>query len=92
MACGLPVVAFARGGNPEAIEDGKNGLLVMDLDSGALARAIARLVSNPAEAHRLGEAARETVRANFSADKMVEETLRLYDQLVRDRSSPNLHR
>ena len=92
MACGLPVVAFARGGNPEAIEDGKNGLLVMDLDSGALARAIARLVSNPAEAHRLGEVARETVRANFSADKMVEETLRLYDQLIRDRASPSLRR
>jgi L-malate glycosyltransferase len=89
MASGLPVVAFARGGNPEAIEDGKNGLLVKELDSNALAAAIARLASNPAEAHRLGEAARETVRANFSADRMVEKTLRLYDQLIAKHGSSN---
>jgi glycosyltransferase involved in cell wall biosynthesis len=82
MAYGLPVVAFARGGNPEALEDGKNGLLVKDLDSGQLAHAIARLLANPAEARRLGDAARETVVAHFSADRMVDETLRLYEVLV----------
>jgi glycosyltransferase involved in cell wall biosynthesis len=82
MAYGLPLVAFARGGNPEAVEDGKNGLLVEELDPGALAAAIARLVSNPAEARRLGDAARETVLARFSADRMVEETLKLYELLV----------
>jgi glycosyltransferase involved in cell wall biosynthesis len=82
MAYGLPVVAFARGGNPEALADGKNGLLVNELDAGALAAAIARLLTNPAEARHLGEAARETVIARFSADRMVEETLRLYKHLV----------
>jgi glycosyltransferase involved in cell wall biosynthesis len=82
MAHGLPVVAFARGGNPEAVEDGKNGLLVKDLDASALAAAIARLLSNPAEARRLGDAARETVMARFSANRMVEETLRLYESVV----------
>jgi glycosyltransferase involved in cell wall biosynthesis len=82
MAYGLPLVAFARGGNPEAVEDGKNGLLAEELDSGALAAAIARLVSNPAEARRLGDAARETVLARFSADRMVQETLKLYELLV----------
>lgn len=82
MAYGLPLVAFARGGNPEAVEDGKNGLLVKDLDAGALADALARLLANPAEAQRLGEASRETVIARFSADHMVEGTLRLYEDAV----------
>jgi glycosyltransferase involved in cell wall biosynthesis len=82
MSYGLPVVAFARGGNPEAIVDGKNGLLVRELDPSALAAAIARLVAHPDEATRLGSAARETVITRFSADRMVEETLRLYEHLV----------
>lgn len=82
MAYGLPLVVFARGGNPEAVEDGKNGLLVKELDAGALAVAIARLLANRDEARRLGEAARETVRTRFSADQMVEETLRLYKEVT----------
>ena len=82
MAHGLPVVAFARGGNPEAVEDGKNGLLVKELESDALAAAIARLIAHSDEAARLGRAARETVINHFSADRMVEETLRLYERLV----------
>jgi glycosyltransferase involved in cell wall biosynthesis len=85
MAYGLPVVAFARGGNPEAMEDGKNGLLVKDLDSSALAAAITCLLSNPAEARRLGEAARETISSRFSADRMVEATLQVYERLIAGR-------
>ena len=82
MAHGLPVVAFARGGVPEAVEDGKNGLLVKELDSVALATAIARLLSNPAEAQQLGGAARKDVSSRFSADHMVEATLQLYERLI----------
>ena len=82
MANALPVVAFARGGTPEAIQDGINGLLAGELDSHVLAEAIARLIASPAEARRVGEAARETVIARFSADQMVEDTLQLYEKLV----------
>jgi L-malate glycosyltransferase len=82
MAYGLPVVAFDRGGNPEAIEDGRNGLLVKELDPAALAAALARLAAHPEEAALLGRAARETVITRFSQDRMTEETLRLYELLV----------
>ena len=78
MAHGLPVVALARGGIPEAVKDGGNGLLIQELDAGTLAAAITRLFSNPAEAQRLGDAARETISARFSSDRMVESTLQLY--------------
>jgi glycosyltransferase involved in cell wall biosynthesis len=82
MAHGLPVVAFARGGIPEVVEDGKNGVLVKDIGAGALAAAMARLLSNPAEARRLGEAARATISTRFSASHMVDATLDLYERLI----------
>ena len=83
MAYGLPVVAFARGGNPEALVDGQNGLLAAEFNSGSLASAIARLLANSDEARRIADAARETVIARFSADHMVDATLRLYERLLR---------
>jgi glycosyltransferase involved in cell wall biosynthesis len=82
MAHALPVVAIARGGIPEVVEDGKNGLLVKDLEPDAFSSAILRLVVHADEARRLGMAARETAMTRFSADQMVEETLRLYGQLT----------
>jgi glycosyltransferase involved in cell wall biosynthesis len=89
MAYGLPVVAFDRGGNPEAIESGKNGILVKELDPTALAAALTNLVAQPDDATRLGRAARETVIAHFSEDRMTDETLRLYEQLVAARGNLN---
>ena len=85
MAHGLPVVAFARGGVPEVVEDGKNGLLVKDLDPIALSTAIARLLSNPAEARRLGEMARKNISSRFSADHVADATLQLYERLIANR-------
>ncbi|HYL83664.1 MAG TPA: glycosyltransferase family 4 protein [Candidatus Angelobacter sp.] len=82
MAHGLPVVAIARGGIPEVVEAGRNGLLVDKLDPAAFASVLARLLSQPDEAARLGRAGRETVIARFSASRMVEETLRLYESVV----------
>src|ERR1700704_6498150 len=82
MAHGLPVVAVARGGVPEVVEDRRNGLLVKELDPGALAAVIARLLSEPTEALRLGDAARETISSRFSADRMVDATLQLYERLI----------
>ncbi|MGH9680601.1 MAG: glycosyltransferase family 4 protein [Candidatus Acidiferrales bacterium] len=82
MAHGLPCVAIARGGVPEVIESGKTGLLVDSLDPRAFADALFRLVKNPEEAVRLGQSARESVAARFSADRMVDETLRLYERTV----------
>jgi glycosyltransferase involved in cell wall biosynthesis len=84
MAHGLPVVALARGGISEAVEDGKNGLLVKDFDAAAFASAIVQLLAHPEEATQLGKAAGETILARFSADEMVNETLRLYENLARE--------
>jgi len=82
MAHGLAVVASASGGISEVVQNEKNGLLVNPLDPNTLSAAMARLIANPEEALRFGKAARETIAARFSADHMVDATLRLYEDLT----------
>jgi phosphatidylinositol alpha-1,6-mannosyltransferase len=57
-AHGLPIIAHAIGGVPEAVIDGETGLLVTPGDTVALTRAFARLLGDIPLRRRLGEAAR----------------------------------
>ena len=47
MASGLPVFATNHGGIPEAIEDGKSGILVGESDPDALADALLEATADP---------------------------------------------
>jgi glycosyltransferase involved in cell wall biosynthesis len=82
MAQGLPCVAFARGGVPEIIDDGKNGLFAREQNSEAFASTLTLLLAQREEKSRLGLEARKTIADRFSADRMVEQTLHLYRELV----------
>ncbi len=82
MAHGLPVVAVASGAVPEVIEDKRTGLLVPAPEADWLASAITDLLRDPAQATRLGAAARQTIVERFTAERMVENTLRLYQELA----------
>jgi glycosyltransferase involved in cell wall biosynthesis len=57
-AHGLPIIAHAIGGVPEAVAHGETGLLVAPDDIAALTVAFAQLIADPALRHRLGEAGR----------------------------------
>jgi glycosyltransferase involved in cell wall biosynthesis len=46
MACGCPVIATARGGSAEYMQDGENCLVVPVADPSSLAGAVARLASD----------------------------------------------
>lgn len=81
MGYGLPAVAVAGGAVPEIIRNEANGLLVSDPDPEAFAVAVLRLLDDPGFAERLGDAARQTVERQFSADRMVEDTLDLYGRI-----------
>jgi glycosyltransferase involved in cell wall biosynthesis len=83
MAHALPVVALARGGVTEIVEDGSNGLLVQEASPTALAAATTCVLADGELARKLGEAARQTVEAKFSADRMVEATLAVFERLRR---------
>ncbi|HKI45825.1 MAG TPA: glycosyltransferase family 4 protein [Balneolales bacterium] len=66
-ACGKPVIGSRTGGIPDAIDEGKTGLLVEQLDAEALADAVINLLKNPDYAAELGRngRAKVTERANW---------------------------
>ncbi len=71
MAVARPVIATQVGGNPEAIIDGESGLLVPPDNAPALVEACRRVIKDPAFAARLGQAALQRVRDNFTLEHMV---------------------
>ena len=74
MACGTPVVAYARGSMGELIDDGRTGFLVSDLE--AAVAAIARCQSLDRAAIRASAVER------FSVDRMVDEYVRVYEGAI----------
>jgi glycosyltransferase involved in cell wall biosynthesis len=86
MAWGLPVVASAAGGVTEVVEADVSGKLFPPQHADALARATLDLLTDRQLATRLGHAARKRVQERFTADAMVEATLRVYSELKRIRS------
>ncbi|HXH06221.1 MAG TPA: glycosyltransferase [Vicinamibacterales bacterium] len=82
MATGLPVVATAVGGTPEAVVDGETGLLVPPRDPAALASALERLIADETLRRRMGAAGRARVEAHFSVERMVADTEALLDRVL----------
>jgi glycosyltransferase involved in cell wall biosynthesis len=78
MAHGRPVVATAVGGLLDAVEDGATGLLVPARDPSALRAAIASLLADPDLRHRLGRAARDIARYEFSWHEATATTIAAY--------------
>lgn len=79
MASGVAVVATDSGGVKDIIENGKSGLLVPPGNAEKLAEAISVLLHNPDQKRDIEKAALKRVR-EFSAERMAEETMRVYTQ------------
>ena len=69
QSCGLPVVAFDNAGVPEAMRNGKTGLLVPMYALDQFADAIARIISNADLRHEMGRAAQAYVREAHDLNK-----------------------
>jgi glycosyltransferase involved in cell wall biosynthesis len=80
MALRRPVVASNVGGIPEAVEDGRTGLLVPPHDAPALADAIVRLLTDHPLADSLARAGYDLVHERFCIERMVDSISRLYDE------------
>lgn len=81
MAFGVPVVATAAGGIPEAVADGITGRIVPPRDPDALAAAIVEALESPERRAAWGQAGRKRFEERFTADRMVEATLAVYREL-----------
>lgn len=82
MTLGVPALATAVGGTPEAIREGETGWLVPPKDARALAERIADVASDPPRLARVAAAARADAAARFGAARMVDQTEALYRSVV----------
>ena len=78
MASGVPVVASAVGGIPEAVVDEETGLLVEPNDVDALAAALRRMLEDGDVRERFGAAGRARALELFSWQSISREVARVY--------------
>lgn len=82
MCFGVPIVATAAGGIPEAVEDGVTGRVVPVRDPESLAAALLEVLRDEPRRRALGDGARRAFLARFTAERMVEGTLAVYEELL----------
>jgi glycosyltransferase involved in cell wall biosynthesis len=81
MASGTPVIASNRGGGPEIVSNGENGLLFEPQDADALPRAILALHQDSELRKAISHNALKTV-AKYSWEEIAERYISLYNRLL----------
>lgn len=81
MCFSRPIVATAAGGIPEAVEDGVTGRVVPVKNPDALADALVDVLSDEARQTAMGAAGRKRFEERFTSERMVEQTLAVYEEL-----------
>jgi Glycosyltransferase len=82
LALEVPVVATRAGGIPEIIAHEETGLLVSPANPDALAHGIIWTLNNYGKAKEMAKRGKGDVVKKFSADAMVQGTLRIYQKNV----------
>ncbi len=82
MACGCPIVVSTAGGGPEAVLDGKTGLLVPPNDSDATAQALDTILGNSLIGREMGLASRSRVEEYFAMDKYIHRVVAVYEKAI----------
>jgi glycosyltransferase involved in cell wall biosynthesis len=78
MACGVPVVASAVGGQIDSVVDGVTGVHVPPRDPEALAGALRGLLGDPGRRAALGAAGRRRAQERFAFDRIAAATRDVY--------------
>lgn len=95
QAMGRPIIATDHGGARETIVRGETGWLIPPGDSQALSRAISEALSlDPTQRAILATRAMMHIASNFTREKMGDETLNVYAELLEEKmtGSRKLHR
>lgn len=81
-ASGRPIVTTDTPGCRDIVQDGENGFLVPARHAKALANALGKLIKDPQLRKTLGKRGREIAEEKYSVEKVVGETLTLYNDLL----------
>ncbi|WP_168582207.1 glycosyltransferase [Gephyromycinifex aptenodytis] len=79
---GVPVLSYATGGVPEAVQDGVTGLLAPVGDMDALTAHMELLLRDTQMARRMGEAGRARIARDFDLSRQTQRLERIYDECV----------
>lgn len=96
MACGTPVVAFAKGAVPEVIKDGETGFIINSSDDDirgnwiikktgneGLYEAVKKIYSMPDQEYKkMRQNCRAHVEKNFTVERMAKEYLKVYQKIL----------
>jgi glycosyltransferase involved in cell wall biosynthesis len=85
MAAEKPVVVTNGGGTVELIADGEHGFLVPPSAPESVAEKIELLLDDPARAKAMGVAGRRRLEECFSLKQLVENHLRMYQEVLQVR-------
>lgn len=83
-ASGRPLVATDIPGCREIVRPGVNGILIPARDADALACAIRTVIEDRTLAAAMGRRSREIAELEFGVERVVEDTLRVYEELLSD--------
>jgi glycosyltransferase involved in cell wall biosynthesis len=83
MAHGVPSVTYLGCALGEIVQDGESGLQVEPRNPEAVAGGIARILTSPELAKKMGVSGRQRIETVFSAERMVDETVKLYSEVIR---------
>ncbi len=78
-SCGRPIVTTDTIGCREVVVDGENGFLVPLFSTVELADALQKLIENPELRLEMGKCGREIVVKEFAVEKVISETLMVYN-------------
>lgn len=101
MACGTPVITYARGAVPEIIKDGETGFIVNPSDKDirgdwivkktgidGLCEAVERIYAMPEEEYKqMRKNCRAHVEKNFTVERMVDEYEKLYEKIIEKKAT-----
>ena len=80
FSVGTPVVAFPTGALPEIVQDGVTGRIAKDKSAEALAEILEWMLESPECIAELGKNARQQSLERFDPNKLLEQTLSVYEQ------------
>ena len=80
FSVGKPVIAFPTGALPEIIQDGVTGRIAKDKSAEALAEILEWMLESPERISEFGKNARQQSLERFDPNKLLEQTLSVYEQ------------
>lgn len=78
---GVPVIATNYAGNPDVIEDGKNGFLLQTQNVAELCKKVKRILAAPKLAAQMGKYGKQKMRHEFSPEAVAKELTQVYENV-----------